>query len=256
MDVFHRFLMPDERTLTIRPPLWLPLAVAGLAGLLYIGGKYVETRDRSYPTIAVTGEGRTFVAPDIAEISLGIQTGRQSSATEAMRRLSDGMNKVTDAVKKSGIEDKDIRTENFYLNPVYDWTDKGQIPRGFEASQSLRVKIRDLDKVSEVLTAATNAGANQAGSVTFTVDEPEEKRSEAREEAIEQAKEKAQKLAADLGMRLGKIKGFDEGGSYGGPVPMMRMDAGMAGGGGGAPLPVPTGEQEVVVQVTLTYELE
>lgn len=249
--------MSDEHTLNIRPPMWLPLAVAAIAGLLYVGGKFVETRDTSYPTISVTGEGKAFVVPDIAEVSLGIQTGRQPSAAEAMRKLREGMNAVVAAIKKSGIEDKDIRTESFYLNPVYDWTDKGQIPRGFEANQSVRVKVRNMDKVTDVIGAATTAGANQAGNVTFTVDDPEGKRAEARDKAIEQAKAKAQKLAEGLGMSLGDIKGFDEGGSYGGPQIMMRDAVGMAGGGGGGPpLPVPAGEQEVIVQVTITYELE
>lgn len=249
--------MIDEHTLNIRPPLWLPIVVAAIVGLLYVGGKFVETRDTTYPTITVTGEGKAFVVPDIAEVSLGIQTGRVPSATEAMRRLREGMNAVVAAIKKSGVEDKDIRTENFYLNPVYDWTEKGQIPRGFEASQSVRVKVRNMDKVSDVIGMATSAGANQAGNVTFTVDDPEGKRAEAREKAIAKAKEKAQKLAEGLGMSLGDIKGFDEGGYGGPPIAMMRdMAMGMAGGGGGPPLPVPGGEQEVIIQVTITYELE
>lgn len=253
--------MDDGRTLTIRPPLWLPLAVAAIAGAFYVGGKFVETRDRSEATISVTGEGKAFAAPDIAEVSLGIQTGRQPTATAAMNKLKEGMDAVFSAVKKMGVEEKDIRTENFNLNPVYDWTqDRGQIFRGFEANQSLRIKVRNLDKASDVVTAAASAGANQAGGVNFTVDDPEAKRSEAREKAIAQARGKAEKLAADLGMRLGVIKSFDEGGAYGGPVPMIMRGAKDAGMGGGGPeaaaLPLPPGEQEITVQVTITYELK
>ncbi len=250
--------MSDNQTLNIRPPLWLPIIVAVIAGGLYVAGKFVETRDRSLATIAVTGEGRAFATPDIGEISLGIQTGRMKTAAEAMAKLKEGMNKVVDGIKKTGVEAKDITTENFSLNPIYDWTDQGQQFRGFEATQSVRVKVRNLDKVTDVLTAATNGGANQAGSVNFTVDEPEAKRAEARQKAIDQAKEKAETLAAELGMRLGDIKGFDEGGGYSPPMPMMARDAvGMAGGGGDmASLPLPSGEQEIRVNVTLTYELE
>lgn len=249
--------MNGDHTLNIRPPAWLPIAVALIVGGLYVAGKFVETRDMIEPTISVTGEGRVFVVPDIAEVSLGIQTGRQPSAAEAMRRLREGMSAVFAAVKKAGVEEKDIRTENFTLNPVYDWTEKGQIFRGFEANQSLRVKVRNLDKVTDVITAAAGAGANQAGNVAFTVDDPERVRAEARDDAIAQAKAKAQKLASDLGMRLGEIEGFNEGGYGGPPVVFMRSaEMGMAGGGGDVPLPVPAGEQEIVVQVTITYELE
>ena len=250
--------MPDDHTLNIRPPLWLPITVAVIVGGLYIAGKFVETRDKSYPTIAVTGEGKVFTAPDVAELSLGIQTGRQPSAAAAMAKLQQGMSAVFASIKGQGVEEKDIRTESFYLNPVYDYTEEGQVFRGFEANQSLRVKVRNLDKATDVLSAATSAGANQAGSINFTVDDPEAKRAEAREKAIAQAKEKAEKLAGDLGMRLGKIEGFNEGGSYGGPpVMMMRSKEGVGGGGGvGAAPPLPAGEQEIVVQVTLTYELK
>ena len=129
--------------------------------------------------------------------------------------------------------------------------------RGFDASQSLRVKVRDLDTVSDVLAAATNAGANQAGSVNFVVDDPEKARAEARQEAIDQAQEKAKTLAAQLGMQLGKIKGFSEGGGYMPPVMYgrggaMEMDAKAMEV---APTPLPPGEEEMTIQVTLTYEL-
>lgn len=253
--------MTDERTLFIRPPLWLPIAVAVIAGGMYIAGKYVETRDRSFATISVSGEGRVFTAPDIAEVSMGMQTGRQASAEQAMTRLKEGMTKVLAAVQQAGVEEKDIRTENFYLNPVYDWTqDQGQIFRGFEATQSLRIKVRDLDKVSEVIGAGTTAGANQAGGVQFTVDEPEAKRAEARQKAIDQAKQKAKTLADSLGMKLGKIRGFDEGSSGGAYPPiMMRAQEDSAMGGATAPagmVPLPAGEQEIVVNVSITYELE
>ena len=247
----------DERTVFLRPPLWLPLAVAVIVGGFYISGKYIETRDRSFATISVSGEGRVFVSPDVAEVSLGIQTGRQPSAAQAMTKLREGMDRVFQSIKKAGVEDKDIRTENFNLNPIYDWTqDKGQVFRGFEANQSLRVKVRNLDKVSDVISAATDAGANQAGGVAFTIDDPESKRAEAREKAIVLAKGKAQQLAQDLGMHLGRIKGFDEGGNASPPVMMMgMMKDGVGGGAETAPLPLPAGQQEIVVQVSITYEL-
>jgi uncharacterized protein YggE len=182
--------------------VWALIAAVFIGGAFFVWGKTVETRDHSPTTISVSGEGRVFTAPDIAELSFGVQTGRKATAKEALAMLKDRMNAAFDAVKKTGVEEKDIQTESFWLNPVYDWTqNQGQVFRGFEASQSLRVKVRDLDKVSDVLEAATGAGANQAGGVNFTVDEPETKRAEAREKAIAQAKEKAQTMAASEVLR-------------------------------------------------------
>ncbi len=245
--------MEDHR-IFLRPPLWLPVTIAVLLGAGYIGGKFIETRDREKLVISVSGEGRVFAPPDIAEASFGVQTGRVPTAKVAMEQLRKDMDAIFQAIKVLGILEKDIRTEHFSLNPVYDWTEKGQVFRGFEANQSFRVKVRDLEKVDDVLAAATDAGANQAGNVQFTIDDPEAQRAQAREEAVAEAKKKAELLAANLGKRLGKLKGFSEG-SDGWVQPMM-MRAEKAGIGGDVPdLPLPAGEQEVNVQVTLTYEL-
>ena len=230
------------------------LISVALGGVFFVAGQNVE--NRSDPaTISVSGEGKVSAVPDIASLSFGVQTGRQKTAQAAMEKLSEDMNAVMEAVKETGVEEKDIRTESLRLFPAYDWNEGMQIPRGFEANQSLRVKVRDLDKVGEVLSAATNAGVNQAGGVSFTIDEPEELQREAREKAIDDAKKKAKELARDLGVTLGDLKGFNEGGS---PMPMYRGDYAMMeggiGGGGGAP-PMPAGEQEVQVNVNLTYEV-
>ena len=249
--------MTDDHNLFIRPPLWLPIAVVLLGGLFYVGGKYVETRDKTTASISVSGDGKAQAMPDIAELSFGIQVQRKTTAKEAMDTLGKGMQKVLAAVKAAGIPDKDINTQSLSLNPAYDWTTGGQVMRGFDASQSLTVKVRDLDKVSDVLAAATNAGANQAGGVNFTVDDPEKSRAEAREKAIEQAQKKAITLASQLGMKLGKITSFSEGGGYMPPVAygrggVMAMDAKAEV----TPTPIPVGEQEVSVQVSITYDLE
>lgn len=231
----------------------LLLAVA-IGGGFYLAGKVLEQQQLQPVTVSVSGEGRVFAVPDIAEISFGVQTGRLESAKAAMGKLQRGMNAAFAAVKAQGVEEEDIRTEHVTLSPVYDYTEQGQIFRGFEASQSLRVKVRDLDQVSAVLTAATEAGANQAGGVAFTIDDPEQLRAQARQEAIAEAQEEAGVLADQLGGRLGKLKGFTEGGGFPPPIPFMAraMEAGMGGGGD---LPLPPGEQEITVTVTLTYEL-
>lgn len=244
----------EEKIVHLRPPLWLPVIVVLILGGAFLAGKKIEVRGEP-ATITVSGEGKVSAVPDIASLSFGMQTGRQTTAQVAMEQLSKSMNAVIEAVKAQGIEAKDIQTESLSLYPAFDWKDGEQIPRGFEANQSLRVKVRDLEKIGSVLSAATAAGANQAGGVSFTIDDPELLQEEARGLAINDAKEKAVALAAKLGVTLGKLKGFNEGGMYN-PVPMYEgamMDRGMGGGGG--IVPVPTGEQEIRMSVSLTYEI-
>lgn len=234
-----------------------PLLVAVLiGGLFYIVGQGMTPRTPML--ISVSADAKVSAAPDIASLSFGLQT-RQPTAEAAVARLKKDIDSIIAAVKKLGIEEKDIGTENFWMNPAYDYTNGSQIPRGFDATQSLRVKVRDLSKVGEVLTAATAAGANQAGGVTFSIDDPDELKAQARQMAIEKAQAKAKVLADSLGMRIVRMTGFGEDGQN--PVaPMMAREAmaygmGGMGGGGDTALSIPSGEQDVTSYVTLTYEL-
>ena len=241
--------------------MWALITAVIIGGAFYIAGKHIEAspEPKQLASITVTADGRAFANPDIARLSLGVQTGRQATSKVAIAKLKTSMDAVIAAVKAQGIDDKDIATQSFWLNPVYDYTDGIQVVRGFEAGQSLSIKVRDLDKTSDVLGAATNAGANQAGSVQFTVDDPDAKQNEARQQAIQNAQEKAKKLARQLGVHLGDILSFNEGYGGGYPVPMMYDKAMMGVGGGGMEtqsVQLPVGEQEINVTVNITYELE
>ena len=246
----------DEHLLRLRPPVWLPLLVVVIAGGSYIAGKHIEVRGYQPTTISVDGEGKVTAVPDIAELTFGVATGPRKTAKAAMDILTTTMNASFESVKALGIEEKDISTELLYLNPSYDWSDGQQTLRGYEANQQLRVKVRDLDKVSDVLSAVTNAGANQAGGVTFTIDDPQALRAEAREKAIQNAQEKAQVLADQLGVNIVKLQNFNEGGGYSSPMPyMVKAMEGVGGGAMDAGVPLPPGEQEIQVNVNMTFEV-
>jgi uncharacterized protein YggE len=245
----------DEQPKTCRKQ-HAALFVAVVLGGSYIAGQYVRTQEFSKPTISVQGEGKVTAVPDIAELNFGVQTGRRKTAQDAMELLGNKMNAINEAVLASGVEEKDIMTQNLWMNPSYDYFDGKRVESGFEASQNLRVKVRDVANLTAVLDAAVTKGANQVGGVSFTVDEPEVLRAEARAMAIQDAQEKAAILAADLGKILGKFKGYNEGGMAS-PQPYARMDMMMESvgmGGGGAP-PIPVGEQEIHANVMLMFEL-
>lgn len=248
----------DEHLLRIRPPAWLPIVVILIAGGSYITGKTIEVRGYQPTLISVDGEGKVTAVPDIAEFTFGVQTGPQQTAKAAMHSLTKSMDAAFEAVKALGIEEKDISTEFLSLHPSYDWNEGRQVLRGYDASQQLRVKVRDLDIISDVLSAATNAGANQTGGVQFTVDDPQALRAEAREKAIKNAQEKAAVLAAQLGLKIEKLQSFSEGGGYSPPMPYeaKRMMEAVEGDTADASIPLPPGEQEIQVNVSLTYEVD
>lgn len=251
--------MNDTSTIYVRPPVWAIITAVAVGGIFYLAGKNMEVKapQQNPATISVFADAKVSASPDIATLSFGIATGRQTSAKAAIALVTKNMTAIIAAVKKTGVAEKDIATQSFWLNPVYDYSNGTQVPRGFEANQSLTVKVRDLDKVGDVLTAATNAGANQAGSISFSIDKPDDLKAQARAMAIEKAQAKAIVLAKALGMSLGRLTAFNEDSNYGGPVPMYAKTMAM---GGGAPeadasLPVPAGEQDITSNVTLTYEL-
>jgi len=245
-------------TITLRPPNWMPvvlLVAIVIGGGFYVAGKKIEAQDHTPTTIDVTGEGKASAVPDIAELSFGFTVSHVATAKAAMDTLGKNMQAVFDAVKKAGVDEKDIQTQELNLNQAFDWSTGKQTLLGYDATQNLTVKVRNMDSVSDVLAAATNAGANQVGGVTFTVDDPEKARAAARAYAIAQAQQKAQVLADQLHMHLGRVRNFSEGGGIQPPLPMMA-GAAMEKSADVAPTPLPAGQQETDVQVNLTYELQ
>src|SRR5690606_26908355 len=107
---------------------------------------------------------------------------------EAQRENTRIMNQLISDVKSLGVEDKDIQTTAYNVFPNYDWNNGKQSLRSYSVSQNVHVKIRDLDKIADVLGKAGALGANQIGGINFTIDEPEKLKEQAREEAIRNAK--------------------------------------------------------------------
>lgn len=208
--------------------------------------------------ISVDAEGKAYVLPDVAEITLGVNTEAKTS-DGAIAENTKKMNAVMTELAKFNIDKKDIQTTGYYLNPKYNWTeDKGSVQDGYTLDQTVLVKVRDFTKVGEILAATTKAGANVVSGVNFTNDDLEKAKSEARAIAIEKAKEKAKAIAEQSGLKVGKMVGYYEymtspydyygkGGMY------------MAEGGGmsesAAPVIEP-GQKEVALTVTLTYKLK
>lgn len=218
---------------------------------------YIGRSEQQIYTITISGEGKVTAIPDIAQISLGIQTEKWK-VVDAQKENTEKMNGIIKELKGMDIDAEDIKTTNYSIYPRYDWNEGIQILRGYQVTQDVMVKVRDLEKVGDILDAAASAGANQIGGLNFTIDEPEDLRQQAREKALVNAKEKADALAKVAGAKLGKLVSFNES-SNGYAVPYYAdyaMEAKTMGIGGGGGMPeVEPGSQEIIINVTVTYEV-
>lgn len=208
-------------------------------------------------TITVSGEGKIVAIPDIAKIELGTTIERKSVA-DAQRENTRIMNELIDRLKGLGVDDEDIQTTGYTVYPAYDWNNGRQTLRGYTVSQTVSVKIRDLDKVGEIIGLAGGLGANQIGGIQFTVDDPEQLRQEARIKALENAKQKAEALAQVAGVKLRRVVSFSE--SVSGPIfpqPYYDRAFGLGEAKEGASAPsIEPGSNEIIMTVSITYEIE
>ena len=239
------------------------LTAVVVGGLFFLAGQYVASQPlrtqqevQANREITVQGTGEVTAKPDVATVNLAVQTATLPSAAAASNDLAATFQKVLAAVKAAGVDDKDVQTNNLAVNPLYDYSNGKQTQTGFQASESITVKVRKLDTVSDVVGKATAQGVNQVGGINFTIDKPDDLQFQAQSKAIADAKTKADKLAQALGVRLGPVKTFlVADGSQPGPILYAAQDKAI---GGGAPVngpPVAPGENTVSATVSVTYEL-
>lgn len=211
------------------------------------------------PQINVLGEGKAHVSPDMAVISLAVLKEAET-AREAMDLNNADMAAVIAALKEEGIEARDLQTSGLSINPQYVYPNDNngeEKPRitGYQVTNSLTVRIRNLEKVGSVLDRSVSLGVNQGGNIIFTNDDPAEAMSEARKSAVDDARKKAETLAEAAGVTVGKVLSISEsGGMMPPPMPMMkamRAQGMMAE----AAVPVEAGENSYTVQVNVSFEL-
>jgi len=253
--------MPDEtKQFELSNRLFVVFAIL-LVGVLGFWTAKVfidfQSLPNNYPReITVSGEGRTFAVPDIALIQLGAVT-EGLEVGDVVKENTEKMNNILKEIKVLGIEEKDIKTTTYNLAPRYEWTEDGKrIFKGYTLTQQISVKIRNFEKIGDVLEKSTEKGANLVGDLQFSIDEPEKVRQEARKEAIEKAKEKVSQIATDSGLKLVKLVNVYE--DY---YPRTYSDTlykSLEATGGGeiaAPPEIQPGEQEVTVTIYLTYRV-
>jgi len=213
---------------------------------------YIGKSDQYPYTISISGTGKATAVPDLARLTIGIKT-EGSAVFAAQQENASKMNKITEKIKAAGVAAEDMQTANYQINPRYDWIEGKRILRGYDVDQSLTVKIRNLEKIGDILTLASEDGANEVSGISFTIDDPEKLKQEAREKALANAKEKADTLAKIVGVKLGRIVSFTEDGYV---PPFYGYEAKeIYGMGGGATPDVQAGSTDVTINATIVYEI-
>jgi uncharacterized protein YggE len=202
--------------------------------------------------ITVLGEGKASATPDLAMITLGVES-REREAQEAAEQNKMQMAAVMAALRDMGIDDEDIQTVDYSIHAEIDWESEEHRVVGYVVVNSVLVKMREMDKVGEVLDAAAEAGANTVYGIQFTFDDPSPLREQARSEAMGEARKKAETLAQLAGVALGRPRYITE--SLVEFPPFEPMYAAPVGMGGGDATSVSPGQLEVTVQIQVTYEI-
>lgn len=242
-------------------------AVIALLAYTYATLTEAQPDFRQPMTISVIGKGEVFAKPDIATFSFSV-TAKEENAVAAQNTSAEAINKIVAYLKEQGIEDRDIKTQNYSLNPVYDYSrplctlqycpPAGE-PRltGYEVSQMIVVKVRKTDTAGDLISGVGEFGATNISGLDFTIDDADTLEVQARDAAIADAKQQAEILARDLGVRIVRMSSYWENeGSYPMPYGMggyaekaMAVDQAMT-----APA-LPAGENTVLSQVQITYEV-
>ena len=208
-------------------------------------------------TTSVSAEGKVTVSPDIAKLSFSVVSEGANPKLLAENN-NKKMNAAIDFVKSQGIEEKDIKTTEYNLVPRYEYDEKTRTSyiTGYTLTQTVLVKVRDLNKVAEVLGGLPALGINQISSISFDIDEPEKYLGDARNQAFDKTKEKAEAMAEKNGVKLGRVINFYEYQPityYG----QTKMASGMGGAEAAPVVPqIQPGSQEVTIQVSVTYEIK
>lgn len=212
----------------------------------------VDMEDESDNTVSVSATGTIEVMPDIAYVTAGVVTQNEDAA-QAQSENSETMNALMDALKGAGLTEDEIDTTGYSVYPVYDYSEDGNGSiYAYEVTNTVRIAVRDLTRVGEVLTIAAQSGANTGYSVTFTLEDEDAYYNDALTQAMEEAKTKAETMAAAGGFAVGSVLTVTEGGYSYSPVYAYAADEAAVFE---REIPVSSGKLEVSATVTVVYQI-
>ena len=202
--------------------------------------------------ITVTGLGRVSAMPDMAIVQIGVQE-RARDASLALRAVSGVLEDVFDDVEKAGIEAKDVQTSAVNISPQYN-RNSGAEPTlvGYVAASQIRLRVRDLDVLGEILDTVVSSGANRLNGLSLVVADPSPLRDEARRLAVADARAKAELYAQAAGVELGAIVSLSEAVASN-PIQVQRFAMAEAVA---VDVPIAAGEVDTTQSITIVYEIK
>jgi len=221
--------------------------------------KYIGTSGNEN-TIMISETGTVYSVPTVAQVTFTVLT-TDVTINDAIRKNSEKVGKIVSFLKVQNVNDEDMKTIDYSVYPKYEWMTKGvdintypygkRAIVGYEAVESIEVKIRNQEQLGRDIQGAIDYGASQVGNLQFIVDNEEDLKKQARELAIKKAGEKAQEIASKLGVQVGDVLSFTE--SYYSPLASLNQ---RATSGIGNNMEIVVGEQKVEVTVNVSYEIK
>ncbi len=239
-----------------------------IVGILVLGTivSFAILRDRivnpQFRQVTVTGQGKVTYTPDQAIVNLGVQIDKLPKAEDALNQLNTKVKAISDAIKKLGVAEGDIKTSNYSLYTQYDYKNNISTVSGYNANQQLAIKVKNItankDLLTKVIAEATKAGANQVNGVNFEASDLESLKQQARILAIADAQKKSLALASAAGIQLGNISGWYENFISGNPQPYVDYGKGGMGGASSAtPAPqINTTDNELIMEIGVNYNIK
>jgi len=243
------------------------LFIFAFSAMLYVSSYSKSIQPSSFRSFSVSGEGKITAIPDIAQFTFSVITESGKDIVGLQKENTGKVNKIISFVKSSGVEDKDIKTQNYNLDPRYQYYScpvkqdsvepcpPAEIV-GYAITQTVSVKIRNFEKIGDIMAGVVQNGANSVSQLSFAIDDPSSVQDKAREEAIRKAKARAELIAKAGGFNVGKLLLIDEN-NY--PISDYRYGI---GGAMEKSLALPAspqiepGSQEITVNVILRYEIK
>jgi uncharacterized protein YggE len=233
----------------------LSAALAGVSVPAVASAQTIIAQPLAGTRLDVSATGEVARVPDLAIISAGVVTSG-ATATQAISENATRIERVRAALARAGIAERDIQTSSVNLNPDYVYAER-QLPKlsGYQASNQLSVRFRDIRNAGKILDALVAEGANQISGPSLTIDKPEAALDEARTKALAAGRARAELYARSLGMRVSKLIVVSEIGGMGPPVPygrLMTMDVAQAA----SKTEIVPGEQQLSVTLQMSFELQ
>lgn len=237
----------------------LPILIASILGCMLIvfvallSAHQVQLIRGDAQLLSVSATAKATSVPDTATVTVGV-VAEGLTAQTVKDQCSSKMNQVISFIKQAGIDDKDIKTSQFYVTPKYNYNKQQQTLVGYQANQTVTVKVKNINKSSQQLEAIIDGaianGANQVQGVDFSFEDTECLVQKARQQAIAKAKVNASQIANDAGLKLGRIVNVVTSGA-GNPEPMFASMA-LAKS---SSTQIEPGSQEVSATVTVIFEI-